>query len=429
MSCWGHGGLFWGRDVSNWRQVLSWSTLLAKGLLFSHLLLGSAAVVAQEVTVQTDDSGAPKILGQPTGWSIESAEPLSLATIVEGSTLYLEPFPNARVLAMLPESQLAVLESRPPWVKVRYGDQFGWVDLETPRRPLDVVITRDEAGATGEPIRLPPEKWYGYVWGPYEVLSLVGDRLVLDYLAQAAKGHLEFYTDRFGLGPKQAVSGSVVILDTQEIFRGFQRWHKVDTASNAFFSAPEYIFMFPGKKSKRELSAILIHELTHLVNWQILREFGTTHTPLPPWLDEGMADDLALSLRSHKGEFAATPLGPGNLHYGPRLGGVLNRLVSDMTPGSSGYAPSLRELMAMDPDTFLGAERERHYMLSSLWVRYLLDGAGDDVAERFRGYLATMVRGGSPHPDELASQLDRNLTQLESSFRGWLTQQRALFGL
>ncbi len=395
--------------------------------LLTVLVLGCCAVFVEDLAGQEADPGSPTILGQPAGWSMESEAP-AMATIVEGSTLYLDPIPSSPILAMLPEGQLPIIESHGSWVKVHYGDQFGWVDLETPRRPADAAITR---AAEPEAFQLPDAEWYRKTWGTYELFSLVYDQRLLNALALAAKGHAELYADRFGLSPRQAISGSVVILANQEAFRTFLRHRDEDVrvTANGYFLSPEMVFLYPGRSSKRQLSATLIHELTHLLNWQILRELGRTDTPLPPWLEEGMADDLALSLQGRNGELTAEPLGPGNLHYGPRLGALLHRLVSDMAAGGSGYAPSLRQLMTMDKGAFMAAERERHYLMSSLWVRYLLSGAGDEIAGRFRGYLATMVRGGSSYPDELASQLGRDLNALENGFRVWLTQQRALFGI
>ncbi|MEM7584884.1 MAG: SH3 domain-containing protein [Acidobacteriota bacterium] len=393
--------------------------------VLSVLFLGVAGAGAQE----EQEAGSPTVLGQPAGWSLEPEEAPALATIVEGTALYEAPDPDSPVLAMLPAGQLPMIESHPPWVQVRYGDQQGWVDLETPRKALDAVERSFQADSGGASLELPPGNWIQHAWGPYQLFSLVDDRKLLDFLAQAARGHAELYGERFGLRPQQAISGSVVMLDSPEIFQRFQRAHGVGKVGNGYFKSPEFVFLYPGKKSKRQLAALVLHELTHLLNWQVQRELDTTEAPLPIWLEEGMADDLALALMSRQGKLSATPLGPGNLHYGPQLGSLLVQLVEGLAGSGSGYVPSLRQLIEMDRATFLGVERERHYVLSSLWVRYFLDGAGDAVAQRFRGYLASMFRGGSPHPDELATQLGRDLDRFESGFRAWLTQHMALFGL
>ncbi len=94
-------------------------------------------------------------LGQPAGWAVE--EPVTLVGVVSGSELFREPDPATMVLAILPEAQLPLIETRGTWVKVRYGDQVGWVDLEGGRRLADAAPRGDARLPVPEPgPRRPP---------------------------------------------------------------------------------------------------------------------------------------------------------------------------------------------------------------------------------------------------------------------------------
>ena len=91
------------------------------------LALSSATVLTVAAAAQDQP------LGQPAGWAVE--ESVDLVAVASGSELFFEPNPATRMLTILPDAQLPLIETRGTWVKVRYGDQVGWVDLEGGRAP------------------------------------------------------------------------------------------------------------------------------------------------------------------------------------------------------------------------------------------------------------------------------------------------------
>ena len=392
--------------------------ILCLVLLVAAVSLGGP-VVAQE---------AP--LGQPAGWVVEDS--VSLVAIASGSELYAEPDPAAMMLTILPGSQLPLIETRGSWVKVRFGDRVGWVDLEGargpgpgPAPPVRVVVVEAEP----EPLELGPGWPEGEV-GPYKLFSKVDEPALFEELGRVARQHLQLYSERYGLKVDSEILGSVVMFPSRQSFLEFQeaRGHGVvENRIDAYFHSPDTVVMYRGSNPRHKLAATLLHELTHLVSWQALRAGGKIMTPLPPWLAEGMAEDLSLSRLDRKGRLVATPLGLTNLRYGQRLGATLLRLEIQVSLG--GTAPSLPQLLAMDEVAFLGSQDQLNYLMSAMWVRYLLNDADSPLAAGFRDFLASVADGGSSDAEELRSRLGRSWDQLSQGFRGWLVVEKARVGL
>ncbi len=383
-------------------------------LIWTLLLASSLAAAAQD-----------EPLGQPAGWSAEEA--VSLIAIAEGSQLLLEPDPMTMVIAILPEARLPLVETRDRWVKVRYGERVGWVDLDAHRKPA--LAPARAVVATPEPLDLGVENWIQDELGPYKLLRLVDERVLIDYLGRVAGAHARVYSERYGLEVFPELTGSVVLFGGRQKFFEFQRARGHDfteSAVDGYFHSPDTVLMYRGFFSRQQLAATLIHELTHLVSWQALRKWGRIET-MPPWLDEGMAEDLSLSRVDRKQRLVAAPLGPTNLHYGRRLGVMVLELERKIT--IEGTAPSLPQLLGMDREAFLASDSQLNYLMSALWIRYLLSDPESELAEGFRSYLARAAAGGRTDPEALRSRLGQTWPQLASGFRGWLVLQRARFGL
>ncbi len=364
-------------------------------------------------------------LGQPAGWSAEEA--VSLIDIAEGSQLMLEPDPTTLVLAILPEARLPLVETRDRWVKVRYGDRVGWVDLDAHRKPA--LAPARAIQPEPEPLDLGMRNWLRDNLGPYQLFSLVDEPALVDYLGHVAAEHGRVYAERYGLEVHPELTGSVVLFAGRQEFFEFQRARGHDFTESrvdGYFHSPDTVLMYRGFFSRQQLAATLIHELTHLVSWQALRRWGQIDT-MPPWLDEGMAEDLSLSRVDRKQRLVAAPLGPTNLHYERRLGVIVFELERKIA--TLGTAPSLPQLLAMDREAFLASDSQLNYLMSAMWVRYLLSDGDSQLAEGFRAYLKSVAAGGKTEPEELRSRLGLTWPQLTGGFRGWLVMQRARFGL
>lgn len=255
--------------------------------------------------------------------------------------------------------------------------------------------------------------------GPYSLDTEVNDRKLTAMLARVAEEHQRLYAERYGLDPLMRVTGRVVLLaDERELleFKRLQGHDRVEVEARGYFQPPSLVVLQRGGQTRQEVASLLLHELTHLLSWRSLAA-GVSGRELPPWLEEGLAGDLALSSLGRQG-LAAEPLGPANLAYGRSLGVVLfdigHKIATD-------EAPSLPKLMEMDRATFLAGGGQVEYLLSALWVRFLLSG---DRAEGFRTFLTTVARGHDAGAAELLESLGEDWPRLESSFRGWLSQQR-----
>ncbi len=392
----------------------------------------SPAVVLVAILAMATASGpvvAQEPLGQAAGWALGDDQPL--IPIAGGSELLLAPDPAARVLEVLPEARLPLLESSGRWVKVRYGEQIGWVDLEGGRAPgeappVKVVVAEPEA----QPLGL-GDDWPESELGPYKLFSKVEDAALIDDLRRVAGEHARVYAERYGLPVDAELAGSVVLFAGRRAFLEYQRSHghgEAEGRLQAYFHSPETIFMYRGRGSRTLLAATLIHELTHLVNWRTLRDGGRRPAAMPPWLEEGMAEDLTLSrLARRAGRLEVEPLTSSNLRYGQRLGAVMIRLEQGI--GLDGTAPSLPRLLAMDKDAFLATSGEIHYLMSALWLRYLLSGTEPGLADGFRAFLASVAGGGDPDAEVLRAHLGASWESLAGGFRGWLREQRTRIGL
>ncbi len=386
-----------------------------------------ALCAAQEGPPVRPPPGEP--LGKPAGWTAEDAT--ALIDVAAGSELHLEPGRGSQVLTLLPEVKLPLLDSRGSWIQVRYGDRVGWVDLEAPPAPVPMLTPREAEPVQptrpeSEPLSFGP-LWTEYDLGPYQLFSRVREQMMVDFLGNVAAEHARVYAERYGLTDAET-GGTVVLFGDRQGFVEFQRNRGHDAFEariDGYFHSPDTVVMYRGHSSRQQLAATLIHELTHLISWQTLRKWGRVQTSMPPWLDEGMAEDLALSRVDRKGRLVAGPLGPTNLHYQRRLGVILLELEKQISIG--GTAPSLPQLLAMDKDAFLSSDSELNYLLSALWVRYLLDDA--KLAAGFRGFLASVADGGQPDAEELRSRLGHSWDRLSQGFRGWLLIQQARFGL
>ncbi len=383
-----------------------------------------AAVFLAAVSPAAHVAAQEEPLGQPAGWAVTDSE--SLIAIAPGSELHIEPDQATRLITVLPDARLPLVEVRDNWVKVRYGDHVGWVDLEAPREPARAPAPRLVV-IEPEPLDI-GEGWLKDVLGPYKLFSKGSEPTLIDLLGRVAGEHARIYAERYGLALNAELTGSVMLFAGRQSFLDFQRSRGHDAAENridAYFHSPDTVLMYRGRGSRHKLAATLIHELTHLINWQTLRARG--ETSIPPWLDEGMAEDLSMSRIDRKDRLVMEPLGPTNLRFGRHLGVRVYELGQKMALG--GTAPSLRQLLAMDEETFLAGDVQLHYLMSALWIRYLLSDVDSELAGGFRAFLASVAVGGRPDSEELRSRLGRGWQQLAGDYRGWLSIRQARLGL
>ncbi len=358
-----------------------------------------------------------------------------------GVRLRAEPDGGSRSLALVDVAiELPVLERRPGWARVRYGDRHGWVALpggaaeaagerasRTAPDPWRLARAREVLGGEVEAGRL----------GPFRLYTDLADRDLLRFLGRVAVELPAAYRARYGLDPGPPTGEVVVLFAGEASYREYDR----ETSATAGLRAGGHagrglVALFAGGKERRDVAAVLVHELTHLLNRRTLA------VAPPPWLEEGMANDLAFCRLDRSGRPALGSLGgfsvvvehpvwlPGGesrVDREIRLEGPLASLSLVRDRRRTGEGPTLEELTGLDWSEFLEpAGRPGRYDESAFLVRYLLESGGDERAAGFRGYLSDLATGAATGRESLAERLGRGWPDLERGLNDWLERRAEL---
>jgi hypothetical protein len=380
----------------------------------------------------------PEILGAPSAFGVEDSAEAQIA-VPAGTALLDVPDPRAAALAVIDAaSELPLLERRGPWARVRYGALKGWVLLAgdgavaggAPEGPLparaadpDLLASALEA-LPGDPA--PAEL------GSYTLYTDLEDTETLRLLDGVASALPAIYRQRFGLDPGVGTGEVVVVYSRQADYRAFAEGSAalagLEEGGHAGFGLAA--LATEGLEDWQAV-ALLVHELTHLMN---ARALGPR---TPPWLEEGLADDLAYSRLERSGRLSPGTLGGVEAVRRRRVkrsgGGdeievtvsvegayaALGRLVARL--GQEDGVPPLEALAGLswhrlsDP-----RRRELYYAESAFFIRYLLDGGDARLARGFREYLDGIAAGGDGEPGDLRRALGTGWDALDAGFGRWL---------
>lgn len=354
-----------------------------------------------------------------------------------GARLHTEPEAGAGVVTVLRvQADLRVLDRRPGWVQVRYGDRTGWAT--TAGNAADSDVTEPPFGSEPEPVRpvasRPPDParlaqaraWFGGretlgQLGPYALYTDLQDPESLRALDRVAAEFERVYTARYGRDPVGGPTEAVVLYGREADYRGFQdQDEQLAALPSSGHTGFGIIALFDDDRPGEEMAATLVHELAHLLN---RRALGPV---LPSWLDEGIADDLAQSAidesgRLRPGTVGGTTVRAGNTlqTYGGRA--ALIQLYETLV---AGRLRPLTELLGLDWDDFVRRDGNLNYAHASFWVRYLIDGEGGALAPGFRTFLNAVASGTPPTAEALQDRLDRPWSELQDGFEAWVLEQR-----
>ena len=242
--------------------------------------------------------------------------------------------------------------------------------------------------------------------GPYTLWTDVDDSTFLVYLDSLASRLDAEYEARLGIAPAGPARETLILFTS---LRDFQRWEASDDDARRGYaghaSASEGFAVLHADRPLDDVLATTVHEMTHLVNRRALGG------PLPRWLSEGLADALGDS--ASNGEFLPLQGALG-------MEGETRRVQSALRAGQP--LPTAAELVAKTASTFdrasTGASASYDYELSALLVRYLV--TNDDLAPRFRVFLAELADGGRWSPDSLWQSLETPPGALDQDFRAWI---------
>jgi len=251
---------------------------------------------ATSESAQTEET----VLGKPSAIqpSMDDQETVALEA---GARLREQPRFDSPVLEILGVSlELPVLDHQGSWVKVRFGAWQGWVQRggegAAPLQEISLPLGPDEErllrartllGVDVEPRPL----------GPFTLYTDVEDENLLDWLSAVAQDVFRAYRERFGLDPGSVTREVLVVFAGEADYRRFEAAEdRIAKADSSGYTSEGLSVLFAGDHARTSLGSLFIHELTHLLNRRVFR------AEVPPWLEEGMAEDLAYSRLTPKGQ-------------------------------------------------------------------------------------------------------------------------------
>jgi hypothetical protein len=255
--------------------------------------------------------------------------------------------------------------------------------------------------------------------GPYRLFTDVDDEDLVRGLDRLASELENVYVERYGVLPQGRAAEAVVLFRRQQSYDSYESAQSRVSGLHAVGLAGHgVVALWQGQRDHGEVAATLVHEIVHLLN---RRAIGPA---LPPWMDEGIADDLAQARIDENWTLHPGELG-GSENAGARhrvLEGGRASLVLLQKAMESGELPSLAELTAWDWERFvLTDERGRNYAHASFLVRYLSSG---DLATGWRSFLSQVAAGGGVEQGAFVEALGVSWDRLEGGFRLWLRLQR-----
>jgi hypothetical protein len=375
--------------------------------------------------------------GRPLGAPATFARPDRATLVLPAETEILaEPSPLARALLRLDvEVEVEVLEERDGWMRVRIGELKGWVatgavagfgsgaavGLSGERLDLQAArLERARALMSGASMR----RTAALVWWTDLHPNLdLSARLAELFACFSATYERRYGLDRIAYPDRDVVA----VFTRQEDYRRFVDGETgvADLVSGGF-SAIGFAAFYAGDRPGDDVAAIAAHELTHLENRRRLA------LELPPWLEEGLAEDMGLLAAAGRGcpDSGWPRISRREWRTGGGRGRTLNvlettsgklRSLSCTVAGWRSSPVDLRELAGMSWGSFSApAGRASRYAAAALLVRFLLDGDPDgERRAEFRAFLGAGRDRGSFAWEELLGRLGADDDELAEALRAW----------
>lgn len=330
--------------------------------------------------------------------------------LLPGTVLRADPAAGAAEVERAHElASVPVLGRDGEWLRVQLRGREGWADPASPayearppgRRALnDRHLARPPTDLLREVKELLGLRRPNRSLGPYAVYTDVEDEAVLELLDGVAGRLGEAYGARYGLGVPRRRSGPVIALfadqaDYEVLVRSVSTPHE---HPNGFAVGGLAIF-FVGDRPRQTLVTTFVHELTHTLNRQAIG------SGLPLWIEEGMASDLG-AVWIEDPDAPAPGLVDAAVDRGQwRPQRIL--MAGEVTPVIGSY-----ELLTTLPRSGFYDGTGVGHRHSLLFIRCLLDGGDDELAEGFQRFLFEAAGGYRPTPERLLDRLGRDWTQI-----------------
>ncbi len=369
--------------------------------------------------------GRPSTI-QPSGHDSETI------LLIAGARLREQPRSDSPILEILDTPlELPVLDRQGSWVKVRFGNWQGWF--------------RPSHGDPGQGEELPfsfetdDERLLGAhsllrgnvdprPLGPFILYTDVVDDELLDWLSAVAWDVLRAYRERFDLDPGSPSREVVVLYAEEADYRVFEAADsRIAMAHSRGYTSEGLSVLFSGSHSRESLVSILIHEITHLLNRRVFPIMT------PPWLEEGMAEDLAFCRVNEEGQIRLGTLAGETTEEFENwfsLSGPIAHLAALFASWSSPTPPDLETLVNMSWADFIKPEvRELHYAQSAMLLRFFADGGNRNLKAGYRRYLEAVAEAELATSPSLWDTLGAGPEQVETGLYRFVQQQAVANGI
>ncbi len=259
--------------------------------------------------------------------------------------------------------------------------------------------------------------------GSYRLLTDVEDAELLARADKVAGALESVYAARYGLAPVGETREAILLFRDEAAYRTVQR-DELELASvteATGHAGHGLVALYRGSRAEDEVLGTLVHELTHLLT---RRAIGPA---LPPWLDEGISEDLAMSRIDAEGRLEVDTFSRLVRRSGSEVtlsGGEAALRSLAEGPGRTSRSAGLERLLELDREAFVRpADAARWYATAACWVRFLM--AEPDLRPRFLAFLAEIAAGAPSTPEELFHALGRPTEQVEIEFEAWVRSEIA----
>jgi hypothetical protein len=354
-------------------------------------------------------------------------------------------------------TEVPVRSRRGRWLEVRLADgSSAWFDEEAPRDPrpplgdaplpalplLSRAPTPERLAAARALLSAAEQR--ESVVGPYRLLTDVDDQGLFEQLAAELARAEQAYLARYHLVPRGIPLETIVLFRSESAYRALEASvPELHGRRSAGHAGGGLVATYWEERSRLDVITTVLHEVGHLLG---RRALGPA---LPPWLDEGLADDLAwFALPLHAGRpiYAgqrferATGDGTVVLYTGALAG--LRRLLDEL---DGGRLLSLSRLVGEDWNRL---ERELPvgdgsgpllYAQASFFFYCLLgveagqlEGPGETSGLRAsltRSFLAGVAGGEAATGERLLEVLGADWSLLDADLRACLRSEAERAGL
>ncbi len=351
--------------------------------------------------------------------------------VEEGQTLFSAPRPGSRALGRTRAiTNLSIVETRGDWFRVWSNplQLEGWVHLPgyydrdpplgmDPEPPGPLAPRKPDPAELEKALDLFTDGHQTFRVGPYTLHTDVEDPTLIRELERLVGPLDAVYARRYGRAPIGSPAESLVLFSREAPYRVIQHQsrHLHGLQATGHVSHGMVLF-FVGKRRRHDVHSTLAHEIGHLLN---RRALGPA---LPPWLDEGIADDLANGTMTADGRYLPEQLSGLSLDWGDHhtFEGGWASLLNLERAIEDGNMPPLKKLLSHDWQTFMGSESRLNYDASSFWIRFLLAEPQGPKAQALRDFLGDVAEGKTLDPELLRQKLDQPWPTLDAAFRAWI---------